>query len=132
MSPTRQPLRERFRRDLRSGSLPVSLTAVPLAMITGLGSAWYWDDSGLGFTVLVLIGVFVPYAHENHWPRDRSWTRDAAWTVAASAVAGGLFAGSYLLAAALLGESIHVAVVAFVATAFCGEALSRLLRRRRT
>ena len=129
MSPSSQSLRERFRNDLRSGSLSVLLVVIPLAMLAGTGGGRYSGDSGLGFALLLVVGVFVPYAHESHWPQDRSRARDAAWTVAASVVAVGLFAASYLLAATVLGDSIHTVPVAFAATVLCSEAMGRLVRR---
>ena len=130
MSPGKPSLRERFSDDLRSGSLPVLLTAVPLAMVVGLGSGWYLDDTAVGFLLLVAIGAVVPYVHETHWAQDRSWGHDVAWTVAASGVAAGAFGASYLLAAGVLGESIHTPAIAFVASALCVTGLGRLARRR--
>ncbi|WP_254763098.1 hypothetical protein [Natrinema marinum] len=129
MSPDSQSLRDRFRDDLSSGSTPVLLTAVPIAMAVGLGSTWYTHEVAGGFLLLVTIGVLVPSAHEHYMPQDRSWSRDVTWTIAASAVASGLFAGSYLLAGILLSDATATAVVAFVATYLCGWTMLRLLAR---
>lgn len=129
MSSDRSSLRDRFGDDLRSGSLPVSLTAVPLAMAVGLGSVLYWDEFAGGFLLLMLLGGFVPYAHETYWPQDRPWSRDVAWTVVASAVATGLFAIGYLLAGPVLTESIHRSAIAFGWSVLGGGALVRSLRR---
>ena len=136
MTATDRSLRDRFRDDLRSGSLVVSLTAVPLAMVVGLGTGWYAGDTAFGFALLLSIGVFVPSVHESYWvrddaARDASRVRDVAWTVAASVAVTGLFAASHLLATTALGDSIHAVPIAFVATVLCGDALGRLHRRRR-
>ncbi|QLK25013.1 hypothetical protein HYG81_12970 [Natrinema zhouii] len=131
MTADRPTLRERYADDLRSGSLPVLLTAVPIAMVVALGSAWYWDEFAGGFLLLMTIGGLVPYAHENHWPQDGPWTRDVLWTIAASAVASGLFAGSYLLAGVPLSDPTYRAVVAFGVTVLGGGTVVGSLRRRR-
>ncbi|WP_226040511.1 hypothetical protein [Natrinema sp. DC36] len=131
MSSDRPTLRERYANDLHSGSLPVLLTAVPIAMVVALGSAWYWDEFAGGFLLLMTIGVFVPYAHENYWPQDRPWSRDVLWTIAASAVASGLFAGGYLLAGVPLSDSTLRAAVAFGVTVLGGGTVVWSLRRRR-
>ncbi|QCS43711.1 hypothetical protein [Natrinema versiforme] len=116
MSSTQPSLRDRFRDDLRSGSLPVLLTAVPIAMAVGTGSAWYWDEFAGGFLLLVTIGVLVPSAHDEYGPRGQSWSRDVLWTIAASAVATGLFTCGYLIAGTLLTQSIYRATIAFLLT----------------
>ncbi|WP_121742434.1 hypothetical protein [Natronorubrum halophilum] len=128
MSSTNSSLRDRFRDDLRSGSLPVLLTAVPLAMAVGLGSGWYWDEFAGSFLLLVTIGVLVPYAHETSQSRGQSRMRDVLWTVGASAAACALFAGGYLLARTLVADSMHASVIAFVATVLGGAVLLRLVR----
>ncbi|ELY37446.1 hypothetical protein [Natronorubrum tibetense] len=128
MSSEQVTLRDRFREDLRSGSLPVILTAVPLAMAVGLGSGWYWDQFAAGFLLLLTIGVLVPYAHETYCSQNQSWKRDVLWTVGASAVACGLFASSYLLAGTLVTDPTHNAAAAFVATFLSGAVLLRFLR----
>ncbi|WP_222919988.1 hypothetical protein [Natrinema sp. SYSU A 869] len=129
MSSTQPALRDRFRDDLRSGSLPVLLTAVPIAMVVGMGSAWYWGEFAAGFLLLVTIGVLVPSAHEEYGPRGQSWSRDALWTIVASAIATGLFAGGYLLAGTLLTKSIYRAMIAFLWTYLSGGSLLWLRRR---
>lgn len=131
MSSNRPSLGERSGDDSRSGSLPVSLTAVPIAMVVGLGSAWYWHEFAGGFLLLVAIGALVPYAHEAHWSQGRSRSWDVSWTVAASAVATGPFASGYSLAGTLLTDSTHRAAIAFGATFLVGWTLSWLLRRER-
>ncbi|WP_436343042.1 hypothetical protein [Natronorubrum sp. FCH18a] len=128
MSATNSSLRDRFRDDLRSGSLTVSLTAVPLAMVVGLGSGWYWDAFAAGFLLLLPVGVLVPYAHETHCAQDRGWKWDVSWTIAASAIACGLFAGGYLLAGALVADPTHSAAIAFGATVLGGAVLLRPFR----
>ncbi len=131
MSSDRPSLRERFGADLRAGSLPVLLTAVPIAMAVGLGSTWYWDEFVGGFLLLVTIGVIVPSVHEAHWPQDRSWAADVLWTVAASAVAIALFAATYLLAGFPVDDPTHRAAIAFVAASLGGWSLSWAIRRGR-
>ncbi|WP_455448856.1 hypothetical protein [Natrinema thermotolerans] len=131
MSSDRPTLRERFRDDLRTGSLAVLLTAVPIAMAVGLGSTWYWDEFAGGFMLLMLLGVIVPSIHEAHWPQDQSLSADVLWTLAASAVALGLFAGIYLLAGVLTEDPTHRAAIAFGVTSLGGWSLSWAIRRDR-
>ena len=130
MSSDRPTLRDRYAADLRSGSLPVVLTAVPLAMGTGLGSQWYWGEFLPGFLLLVAIGVLVPAAHDRHQPQDRAWMQDVLWTVGASLVAIALFAGSWLLVGPVTADPTHRAAVAFLATVCCGEGFGQVLGRR--
>lgn len=128
MASDRPTLRERFGADLRAGSLPVLLTAVPIAMAVGLGSTWYWNESVGGFLLLVTVGVFVPSVHEEQWPQDWPWPTDVLWTIAASAVAIGLFAGTYLLAGLAVDDPTLRAAIAFSVTSLGGWALSRAIR----
>lgn len=130
MSSTQLTLRDRFRDELSSGPLPVLLTAVPIAMAVGMGSAWYWDEFAGGFLLLVTIGVLVPSAHEEYGPQGESWSRDVLWTITASVVATGLFAAGYLLAGLLLSQSIYRAMVAFLLTYLGGGSSLLWLRRR--
>lgn len=50
MPADRPTLRERYADDLHSGSFPVLLTAVPIAVVIALGSAWYWDEFDVVFS----------------------------------------------------------------------------------
>lgn len=130
MSSDQSSLHDRYRDDLRSGSLPVLLTAVPIAIVAGIVSGWYWDAFAASFLLLVTVGVMVPYAHETGWPQDRRWSRDVPWTITASAVACGLFAGGYLLGETVLTDPTHNAVVAFGVTLLVGWIGLRLLQRK--
>lgn len=79
-------LRDRLMEDLRSGSLPVIVTGVLLALPCAYAVTALTDSTSAGFLMLITVGVLLPQAHENHWPTYGGW-RDAAWTVAATAIA---------------------------------------------
>lgn len=123
-------LRERYAADLTSGSLAVTLTALVLAMVAGLGSTLFVEFV-VGFLLLVLLGVFLPYAHEAFWPQDRGWKRDVAWTISAAAVAASGYLVGVALIGRLLGDATHAASLAFVATLAGGSAVLIALQRRR-
>lgn len=86
MSSERPGLRERLREDLRSGSLPVILTGVVLALPVAYAVMELTHVEAMGFFGLITVGVVVPQAHEHHWPTYGGW-RDVAWTVVTTVVA---------------------------------------------
>lgn len=85
MSSKRPRLRDRLREDLRSGSLPVIVTGVVLAVPMAYAVNHLTGIVAMGFFTLITVGVMVPQAHEHHWPTDGGW-RDVVWTVATALV----------------------------------------------
>ncbi|MFB6103665.1 MAG: hypothetical protein ABEJ57_01080 [Halobacteriaceae archaeon] len=94
-------LRDRLLEDLRSGSLPVIVTAVVLALPAAYAVTALTHTTSAGFLTLMTVGVVLPTAHETHWPTSGGW-RDVAWTVAATLVAVLAFLAVYVGTRALL------------------------------
>lgn len=97
-------------------------TAIVLAVALGLGLAPALFESA-SFYVLILVGVLVPGAYRQWWPRRYGPRHAIFWTVLASAVTMILFWAGYYVADQFLYRSIDVASAAFVFTAI-GQAVA--------
>lgn len=124
MQPDGPTLRDRYAADLRSGSLAVQATAVPLALAAGFAASASVHAFAPTFLLLVLVGVQVPALHERLGADDAGWLRDVGWTVVVSALTVAGFGLGYALAAAVLNVGpVVAATLAYLATTVAGLAL---------
>lgn len=92
----------------------VVAVAVVLAMPTGLYIGSVTGESGVGFLLLMVVGVAVPSAYDRRWhERFPDPVEAVAWTVAACAVSTTVYVGFYLLGRTAVGDLL-AATVAFV------------------
>lgn len=124
MSSTRKRLRDRLREDLRSGSVPVIVTGIVLALPMAYVATTVTDSQSMGFLTLITVGILVPHAHEHYWRTDGG-IRDVVWTVIATVVSvASLLASYYLLYTyvPMMGQN-GAAIVAFLLVTFGGFSL---------
>lgn len=107
-------LRGQLREDLRTESIAVTLTAIPTALVVGLGVTGAGYEFAVGFALLLLVGVVVPHVHEQYWSGRGGWRYDVCWTLGASALACGGFAACYAVATRLAPTASYAAGVAFL------------------
>ena len=131
MPPDGPTLRDRYAADLRSGSLAVQVTAVPLALAAGVAMSAYVHAFAPTFLLLVLVGVQVPALHERLGGTGAGWLQDVVWTVVVSALTVAAFALGYVAAVAVTTVGpVVAATLAYIATTIAGLALAVAVESR--
>ncbi|MFP4627586.1 MAG: hypothetical protein ACLFMX_01195 [Halobacteriales archaeon] len=105
--------RDWVRAGIADGTLVVLVVAVALAIPIGFIVGAELFEASVGY-LLVLVGVLVPSAYRQLWPRRYGPTRATLWTIGAVAVVTMLYWAGYRAAARFLERPIDVASVAFV------------------
>lgn len=83
----------RLRRPENVSILTALVVAIPATVLV---QSWL-DWAGLGFLLLIAVGVTVPTMYRQQWPRHRSIGGAVGWTVAASVVVAAVLLGVALL-----------------------------------
>lgn len=100
------------------------LVAIVLAVPTGLLAETWLHWEGLGFLLVLALGVMVPTAYRRQWPGHRSTAGAPAWTVVACAIAATVTVGLTTLGGTYGGQSeVIAAVVGFLVVALGGPIL---------
>jgi hypothetical protein len=113
----------RLRNWLTDQQQLVTLAAILVALPASYAFRATFGEFPGSFLLLVLLGVFVPTAYDDYWPRyDRTW-KAVAWTLVACAVTATVFVGGYLVGEAAGIGPLLAGLAAFLVTSLGGFAV---------
>lgn len=101
--------------DELTSNLPVSITAVLLAVVVLFAFAALLDEFEAVYLLVSGTAVFIPQIYDRIWPESYSTVAAIVWTICAVLVSSGVFVGVLLIARSSLSV-ILAAVVAFTVT----------------
>ncbi|WP_276258838.1 hypothetical protein [Haloglomus litoreum] len=115
----------RLRNWLTDQQQVATLVAVLVALAAGYAFEARFGVYAGSFLLLMLLGVGVPSAYEERWPRyDHAW-QAVAWVLVACGLVVVAFVGSFLAGRALALDSSLASVGAFLAVSLGGLLLLR-------
>ncbi|MFB6207392.1 MAG: hypothetical protein ABEJ05_12795 [Haloglomus sp.] len=94
----------------------VSLAAVLVALPASYAFRATFGEYAGSFLLLVLLGVGVPSAREEYWPRSDRTRAAMAWALGACAATAAVFVGCYLVGTAIGLGPFFAGVGAFLVT----------------
>jgi hypothetical protein len=120
----------RFRAWATAQQQVVTLAAILVALPAAYAFHTTLGGSAGGLFLLLLLGVGVPTAYDDHWPAyDRTW-QAVAWTLVACGVVAAAFTGLYVAGREWLAlGTFPAAVGAFLATTLLNQAWLAARRR---